>query len=471
LKNTLESKFTVENIEASFNTSGDVSTTIDKTGIHRVNITITNQVNSGKTLSVDIGDSIKNITEVDEDNSVGLSAGETREVPIDLNITYVQDYSGEITFNDPDIEFSETIDLEVNSPTCVLRNDFLCIQGTDSWLNLTADERGYTTKTITLMFLGNKTGSVDIDTSITGAVSDYLTVKNTSFTLYDSRSIELNYSVQEPGNYSGEVEFTGGGKTLSFKTNLEATVEARETGLNVPSSLDLGYVPRSETMQKTVEITNSGTVAINGISASSEDYTVSMPETDLAEGETKQVDLTFDGVESESGTVTLEGTSSQGNVSGQISVTASPVDNYAEKTSELEQRVIDLSSQVKSSSLQTQLQNVETMIPEIETAYQQGNYQEAKRKFEEAQSTLDSIETQVQSSQTNTGTQTGSGTDNTGTQTGSGTDNTGQTQQGGGGGAIIALIASLVVILLIGFVAYTSIIPEEGDPLYNVLGK
>lgn len=52
----------------------------------------------------------------------------------------------------------------------------------------------------------------------------------------------------------------------------------------------------------------------------------------------------------------------------------------------------------------------------------------------------------------------------------------GQDNQGGsdsennGGGSIILVILLVVVLLLIGFVVYSSYIPEEGDPLYDVLG-
>ncbi len=450
-KNTFNSKFTVEDIQASFNTSGDISTEIDKTGVHEINLTMTSKVNTDKTLSVDIDDSIENITEVDGGGGVDLDAEEMREVPIEFNITTVDDYSGEITFTDDDIGFSETIDVEIDSPTCLTRETVLCLQDHSGWLNVTSDERGHVEETLTLLYLGDKNGSTDIEASVSGDVADYLEFDNSSFELSDSREVVLNYTVDEPGNFTGEVTFEGDEESISFDTKLWADIEARETGLDAPGEIDLGYLPSGDSITKTIEISNTGTLEIEDITASSSEYTVSMSSTDLAEDETSEVDLSFESVGTESGTVTLEGTTSEDNISSQISVTATPVDNYAERTSELEQRVIDLSSQVNSSNLQSQLQNVETMIPQIETAYNSGNYEEAQQQFQEAQSILDSVASQAQSSPGGT------------------TQTNGQT--GGGGGGIIALIASLIVVLLIGFIAYTSIIPEEGDPLYNVLGR
>ncbi|PSH01137.1 MAG: hypothetical protein BRC26_04290, partial [Nanohaloarchaea archaeon QH_8_44_6] len=38
--------------------------------------------------------------------------------------------------------------------------------------------------------------------------------------------------------------------------------------------------------------------------------------------------------------------------------------------------------------------------------------------------------------------------------------------------SMLPIIAGVIfVLLIIGFIAYTSIIPEEGDPLYRVLGR
>ncbi|EGQ43192.1 MAG: hypothetical protein J07AB43_11820 [Candidatus Nanosalina sp. J07AB43] len=53
---------------------------------------------------------------------------------------------------------------------------------------------------------------------------------------------------------------------------------------------------------------------------------------------------------------------------------------------------------------------------------------------------------------------------------GSNTDGTDSSSSGGGGGILI-LIILLIIVLGIGFVVYTSYIPEEGDPLYDVLGE
>jgi len=52
-----------------------------------------------------------------------------------------------------------------------------------------------------------------------------------------------------------------------------------------------------------------------------------------------------------------------------------------------------------------------------------------------------------------------------------GNGDTGTDEPEEGGIPFIPIVAGLFMVIIVGFVAYSSIIPEEGDPLYDVLGQ
>jgi hypothetical protein len=149
-------------------------------------------------------------------------------------------------------------------------------------------------------------------------------------------------------------------------------------------------------------------------------------------------------------------------VSQTAEISATIVTPVSEIKEELRSRISDKRSQATSTSTLNELTDIESRISSIDTEWNQGNYEEAQRIYQNSLSDLQDIEIQ----------QTGNRTDpGTGPQNPGQTD-PGNTDEGGGGlGLIIVFAIILLLILLAGFVVYTSYYPEEGDPLYDVLGE
>ncbi len=398
-KKTHTDGFNVKNTTQTFNHTGDVEMDIDKTGVYTENVTFWNKINSERNLSVEVDDDISDFTTVNNGDNVILPAGGKKEVELEFNITYVEDKSGDITFNDSETNYEDTIDVDLEAPLCLERNESLCLKES-GWINVTQDDYSGTNDSVSLQYLGENNTTVTVDVSVSGAVSSHLDVAS-SFELNstdDTEEVELDYNATENGTYAGKVSFELDEDTVSIKTALESNAEVAEepesvkTGLSVPSSLDLGTFSSGKTLVETVKLENTGDAEITGIEASSDTFKVISDVSSIDPGVTKTVSLTFQSVESTSGSVEFSGTSDGETVSASMGVEGS----------------------------------------------------------------LSQVGTGGESQDDNQTDQPGSGT----------TTPPGQDS----GGSVIPLVGALVAVLLVGFVAYTSIEFEKGDPLYNLLG-
>lgn len=460
-KKEKSSGFNVNSVDASFNTSGDIEHDINKTGIHEINFTVTNKLGSQRTLEVLLKDDIENFTEVNDGDNITLEADEKRNVTVDFNITYVDDYDGEINLTDNGNDYSSAIEVDIDDGVdCDLREETLCIEGTSDWENVTSSEKGHVTRNIDVIYLGGKNNtSATFESSVSGDVSSYLSIEPSTGELnstWDRKDVTLNYSVETPGNFTGGVEFWIDDYKVSFNTSLEADIDSTDTGISVTDAVDLGYMATGDPATAEIEVENTGSVEITTLSVSSTEYEVSMESTSVSTGETVTRELDFTSVETDSGSVTVTGENSEGDLTGTVSVTANPVPNYAEQTSTLETRIQDLTAQTSSESTKTRLQELSTELSNIETLYEQEEYRQAEESYQNVQSELDSIESQI------------SGGAPTSPDGEPGTE---QPDQTGGGPPVVPIVLGLAIILLIGFIAYTSLIPEEGDPLYGLLGE
>lgn len=452
-KKALDSAFNVKDVDATFNVTDNFERDVNKTGTHEYNVTVNSESSSSIELMAEIDGEIENMTQVNDGENITLPAS-GKEVELQFNVSSVDDYEGEITLVDTSSNYNQTIDVELEAPECDLRDGSLCIRDTDDgWENVTATETGDVERAVEVMYLGEKNSSIDVDAVTTGEISSYLSVNPVVFSLnqtHDTRQIDLTFSPGARGNFSGEVVFSNGDE-VSLKTWLEANIDSQDQSISVTTSLDLGYLESGGSVTETVEIENTGSSEVESLSVSSIDYDATVESISIPAGESRSVDLTLSNIEAESGSVTLTAETSAGSIERTISITANPVPDYSERVSELEDRIANLESRAESEETVSRLEELSLQLSDIESAYNSGDYQAAEQNFNQVQSQLDSIESEI-------------GSSSTGPQTG----NTGGS---GGGAPVIPIAVGLFVLLLIGFVAYTSVELEEGDPLYGLLGE
>ncbi|MFB6147289.1 MAG: hypothetical protein ABEJ66_00240, partial [Candidatus Nanohaloarchaea archaeon] len=294
----------------------------------------------------------------------------------------------------------------------------------------------------------NDTGIVE--TGVGGNISDHVSVIPSSFTFNTTQDVKMNFTAKVPGFFTGNVSFTTGtGDEINFTARLTSNVKPTDAGISAPPSIDLGYLPSGNTVSRQVQVENTGKIEITGITATSDTYSVSAEPVTIPAGETEKVKLTFESVSSDSGTVTLTAMTAVESAVAQVQVTANPVPDYVSKAETLSERIATITSRADNQSVKASLQSLEAKVAQIKTAYQRGNYRQAQQTYQSVSSTLDTIRARI----------------------GSGNQQPDNSQQKQGGFPVVMVAVVLFVLLLIGFIAYTSIIPERGDPLYNVLGR
>jgi hypothetical protein len=318
-----------------------------------------------------------------------------------------------------------------------------------------------------ILNVGLRGSERDISTEVSGNVSEFVETENVS-AFNDSTQMNVDFVATQPGNYTGTLGLQASDSELEVPLELTANFERLNTSVDVtPTQIDLGTVPEGNDANSEVMIENTGTTDIVNVTFSSSSFSISQnQDSGISEGETRNYTLTFSSVSTVSGEVELTASSEDESVSRTMSVSGSTVTPITQMKNEISNRVSGLRRQANSTSTLSQLTDIESQRSSIQTSWDKGNYAEAQSKYQTALSDLNAVEAQVGSTGTG-GTGTTGGTGGTG---GSGTGQTDSSSSGGGGGILI-LIILLIIVLGIGFVVYTSYIPEEGDPLYDVLGE
>ncbi|MFB6203372.1 MAG: hypothetical protein ABEK01_02670 [Candidatus Nanohaloarchaea archaeon] len=467
--------FVVKAVDQTFESPGQVSYGFTKTGVYFRNITLNNSISSANEINPEINGEIADFTSVN--NSAGnitIPASGTKDLRLKFNMTRVDDYSGNVTLYDTSTPYNRTTLIEINAPYCGLRNETICIE-TDQWLNRTTDQRKFIQEEITFHYLGDNGTNTTLDLSVTGEIADRLQVSANRTDFPHSTVITANYSAMRPFNGTGTIVMKADGRTLRLHTELVANVTVPEKGMEVNvSQVEIGPLVEGSDTQMMVSLSNTGDLQIDGLQANSDRFTVSLADPEaLDPGEERTYQVDFSAVSVPDGTVgpvTITGQTSQGEVQVQFSVTALTMPAAAIIESDLSSRIDNLQQQTDDQDLMTQLTNARAKITAIETDISRGNLQQAYETYQNVQATLNSVETQIQSGDNQQDNQQNQ-QNNTQNQTNQQEPPADEPQQQGGGNMIIILAIVLLVLLLIGFVVYTSLIPEEGDRLYDLLGE
>lgn len=437
----------------------EVNLDYQRRGEYSKNVTVQNLLETQNTINISVTDELQNVTNLSTEQ-VSMSPNGNDTFTMEFNLTDLESYSGEAVLTETASGIEDTVDIEINGPECSQEAETFCRTGSGD-IDVTAEERTNITRTVELLNLAEDNQTVEI--SENGNITSYTTITE-QVNLTDEQTISIKFRPETPGNFSGSIDFTVSGETVSVNTSLEADLTELETDINVqPSEVSFGAVPSGNDQSIEVMTENTGTLGLENLSVSSEDFSVSAeaPQT-VSSSESSNFSVTLSSLETESGTITVSAQSDQSTVEREISVSASLIPPASEMESELRSQVRDLRSQASATDTLNQLTEVETQISSIQSQWDQGNYQRANEIYNSATSTLNSVETQIESSSQN---QNGGGTGQQDPQQG-----TGENQSEGGGMGIIVVLILLILILGAGFVVYTSYYPEEGDPLYDVLG-
>ena len=426
-------------------------------GNYTRNITLKNYLETSNTINISLSDSIRNITSVDSDQ-VNLEPNGNQTLSFSFNLSELEDYEGSVNFEEIGSGKEEEVDIQINTPNCYQRTSDLC-RTDEGEVYVLAESRNVIERSVQISNLVEQDQEVEV--SVGGNISDYITF-NDSVTISGTESIDLRFDPQIPGNFTGNVSFSSGGESLEVRTHLESNVQELESSFELsPSNLNLGSVPNGESQTRDIRVSNTGTLKLQNISVSSNEYSLSADITgSVEESESMNYSITFQSIKTESGSITVDAETSKTNISRDISVSASVIQPVSEMKSDVRSTISDLRTRASSPDTMTELSNLQTKVSSIQSQWDQGNYQRAQEIYQSTKSTLNSIDSQIQSS--NTG---GTGTGNPQPQ-----QPQQPQQESGGGGAMIIVLILLILILGAGFVIYTSYYPEEGDPLYDVLG-
>lgn len=452
--------FNVTEVQQTFilNEDEDLEETISKTGENHFNITLENRMASETNISTEVTGDIDNFTEVNNGDNISLEAEETRNVSVVFDIGYVDDYEGEIEFMDTNAVYNRTMDIELDSNPCSYRENTVCVLA--AGINSSSDERGEIIKDFTVTNYGQMDENYSFSYELSGNITEQAALGNNGTelnTVNDSEEVNITYSVTSPGFYQGLVTVSNEEDEVEIPVSLNSTVEPNDVSIALADTVELDAVEEGGSVTKDMDIENTGDVEIASVEISSQDYSVSADSTSIAPGSTETVTVQFSDISSESGEVIVTAETESDTVTETVDVTATIVPDYRQQADDYERRLIDLDSQVSSDSeYQSQLNNAQSSISELRSAYRQGNYEEAEQINNQVQNTLDTVEMEIAS-------QPAPNNPDDEPQTGQTND--------GGGFPILPLAIAIFVILLIGFVAYTSIEFEEGDPLYDVLEK
>lgn len=436
----------VRDVNSTFSAESELDLEYDSLGEFSKNISLDNLVDSEKTLEV-YNDN-ENISVQDE---ITLESGEQQDITFDINLSEPGSFDTDIEFVDSAARYNETTEINVQGPDCQIISGDLCVDTSD--LEMSVSELSETVEEITVTNLGDE--DLEITNSITGNASEAFSVEE-NVTVSDTETVEVNFSPESAGTFEGELEMETDEESASVNLKGDADFEEVETGLETsPSSIEIGTLPEGESHDTELTVENTGDVDVEGITASTGGLDLEIEEFSLEAGTMETFDLSISNPQNT--TMTFTGESSQGELTVDVPVTVNIIENYADRTDELRDSLQELRPQTEDPELDQQLSEVSGMIERINSQWDSGDYADARSTFQEAQSMIQTVESQMN-------------TDDSG-----GDENTDEDQNDeneGGGLPILPIVSILFVLLGIGgFVFYESYIPEEGDPLYGVLGE
>ena len=446
-----------------FDSESDLEFQIDRAGTYSRDVNLRNFLDVENEVHVEVSEDLESITNFSD--TVYIPAGGNENVTFEFELTPAESVSGEITFTENETGEDDSTDVSISGPSCVASTQRFCLS-TQDWLNVTADERGNFTRSFDIRSIWTEDEPVQVDLESAGGTSQYVSLSTSQVETTGTETVEVEYSVEDPGNFTGQIIATAD-ESLTIPVGINSNVMELDTSMSVsPETLDFGAVPAGENVAETLNLENTGTLELSDFQFSS-DYSISTDDVEsISAGETAETDVTIEEPQNAEGQISIEASSEEADVSESLQVSMNIVTPEEEMTQEIRNTVSDLRSRANSTEVLDSLLDIESDVSSIQTAYDQGNYAQAQSTYQGAVSELESLEIQVNNNQNNQN--PGGGGTQQPSQPQNPSDPSGSDSSGGG---LLIFFFLLVVVLGIGFVLYTSYYPEEGDPLYSLLGE
>jgi hypothetical protein len=403
--------FNVQDVDATFDVENQATFSVNRLEERRYFVDIENLIES--TNQIDFDEILPENTEF-VNNSIELDASEQEVMAFDVNLTSLEDDSGDILFMDNDTSYNETLEISINAAECQIQEGDICSETEE--VSATATGTDEIDDSIDIRNVGPSGENVEFNVSVEGDVSQFLSIdgETENLTLEDNMQIDLTFSPDVGGEYDGDVVFmteagtdlevpasltfntegsSGGGSGSGPNDSSQDGVDASEVTIT-PTSISLGSVIPGETPSETIQVRNNGEESISPVEVTSSDYVIgSTAVNNVPAGATRDIIITFDNM------------GSSGN--GGLQVEAGPATE-----------TVSVSATLETSS---------------------SGEDESGSEEDEGQSNEDPQSTQP--------------------------------EQDEGGFPVVPVAGGVIVFLLIAFVFFTSYVPDEGDPLYDVLGE
>jgi len=442
------SSLTVSEVEASFQAEREKHLRYNKTDVYLETIELQNLVDQEKAIEPVVESEKEDIEEyvIIEDEDLILEPGEIHELEFGINYSEPIDFDADIVFQDTDIAYNDTTRLNVEGPNCPIWDGRLCTSTEEIETTVNSSEETYD---FNLRNLHSEDIAVNFE--FEGNVSDVVSAEDMNISDYETG--ELVTDLSSPDYYTGEMIANTTNSHLEIPISINSEVEEVDLDDDIlrfdPDSLDFGTVPEGETHTETVTVENTGSSAVENISATSDTFDIDVESFTLEPEETEDVELAIG--EPETGNIDFIAMVAGEEITETLNVQGQTIEDYSQRTDEIQERIDDIRPDVEDPDHDSELTEISGQIDQIISYWEQGDYESSQAEFESAQSSLDTVESQI---------------------TAPPDDGDTSTEPDEGGLPILPVIGVLLLLVIIGaFVFYESYIPEEGDPLYGVLGE
>lgn len=440
------SRLTVEDIEQTFDAPTEIDLEYQGEGEYEESFEIENLLDSSMTVTTDPSSETIIIDEEFE-----LDPNEQVTVDYTVNRTTNEDETVNLMMEDNSTGYFVDTNVNIVGADCAAILDDLCVETEE--IDLEVDSPFEFTEPVDLSNSGDE--ELNINVSTEGNISEMVELDNS---IQFNESYELGVDVMpfEPGFFNGSLVFEINDSQTSIPMSADVNIDEIERNMTVdPEEIDLGSLTDDETVTESFTVTNTGNIIIEDIEVEESQLEASSDQYTLTDGEETDIEVTIGNPANTD--LIFSGVAAGQEVSATVDVSADIIEDVTRNIGDIENRISNLRPRVDDPNLESDLTEVETMVSQIESQWDSGDYEQAQATFDDAQSELDRIESDIDSQQT---------------------DETQQPQEPSngdtddGGLPIIPIVAILFVLGLVGaFVFYESYMPEEGDPLYGVMGE